>query len=263
MAVTRHGGSLTKSRTDIKPLEADGRQGRPGIANRTGSANALSVGRRYFITGTDTGVGKTVLTVLLVRLLRAQGRNAAAVKPFCSGGRGDAEALFAAQDGALTLAQINPWHFQAPLTPLLAARRERKRISRDQALGFLRHASRQCDHLLVEGAGGLLSPLGEDYSARELIAGIRAIPFVVCTNRLGAINQARLVMACLPPVAAHAAKLILMESPQPDRSASGNRALLKGLFGPGRVVAVPWLGETPLTVPLNQPLQRALKPLLA
>lgn len=219
------------------------------------------MGRRYFITGTDTGVGKTVLTVLLIRLLRARGLDAAAVKPFCSGGREDAEALFAAQEGALTRAQINPWHFQAPLTPLLAARRERKRISRGDALSFLRRASRQHDHLLVEGAGGLLSPLGEDYSARELIASTQATPLVVCPNRLGAINQARLVMSCLPSTAARSAKLVLMESRQPDCSARGNRTLLKAFFDAGQVITVPWL-ESPLTAPLSPQLQRALSPLL-
>ncbi len=73
--------------------------------------------RIFFITGTDTGVGKTVLTALLARFLRGRGVNAAALKPVCSGGRGDARIFSAAMDGALPLDKINPWHFHAPVAP--------------------------------------------------------------------------------------------------------------------------------------------------
>jgi len=64
----------------------------------------------FFITGTDTGVGKTVLTALLTRHLRERGVNAVALKPVCSGDRADARALHAASAVALTLDEINPWH---------------------------------------------------------------------------------------------------------------------------------------------------------
>ena len=74
--------------------------------------------KSFYITGTDTGVGKTVLTALLTRQLRAQGIAVAALKPICSGGREDAEALHSALDGELSLDTINPWHFRLPLAPL-------------------------------------------------------------------------------------------------------------------------------------------------
>ena len=77
----------------------------------------------FFITGTDTGTGKTVLTALLVKFLRGRGVHAAALKPICSGGRSDARKLFAVMDGSLPLDKINPWHFRAAIAPLLAARR--------------------------------------------------------------------------------------------------------------------------------------------
>ena len=66
----------------------------------------------YFVTGTDTGAGKTVLTALLTRFLRNRGLKVAALKPICSGGRNDARALRAALNGALSLDEINPWHFR-------------------------------------------------------------------------------------------------------------------------------------------------------
>src|ERR1700722_12577845 len=91
-----------------------------------------------FITGTDTGVGKTVLTALLTRFLRERGLNVAALKPVCSGNRADARALSAAMNGALKLDEINPWHFRTPLAPLLAARREKRRLKLSQILAHNR-----------------------------------------------------------------------------------------------------------------------------
>ena len=69
----------------------------------------------HFITGTNTGVGKTVLAALLARFLRQSGLNVAACKPVCSGNRDDARRLADALGGALSLDEINPWHFRAPL----------------------------------------------------------------------------------------------------------------------------------------------------
>src|SRR5277367_2807012 len=91
-----------------------------------------------FITGTDTGTGKTVLTVLLTRFLRERGVNAAALKPICSGGRDDARKIFAAMDGALTLDEINLWHFRVPIAPLLAARKENRHVKLSQVLAHIR-----------------------------------------------------------------------------------------------------------------------------
>ena len=159
-----------------------------------------------FITGTDTGAGKTVLTALLTRYLRERGVPAAALKPVCSGGRDDARRLCAASAGALVLDEVNPWHFRAPLAPLLAARRERKQVKLSTVLAYIRMMQKRFDFLLVEGAGGLLSSLGENFDSRDLIASLRATPIIVCPNRLGAVNQARLTVEALPAGAAARAR---------------------------------------------------------
>src|SRR5471030_2695510 len=104
-----------------------------------------------FITGTDTGVGKTVLTVLLVKFLRERGVNAAALKPICSGGRGDARKIFAAIDSVLSLDEINPWHFRTPIAPLLAARRENKKVKLSQVVAHARAMQKRFEILLIEG----------------------------------------------------------------------------------------------------------------
>lgn len=197
--------------------------------------------RTFLITGTDTGVGKTVLTSLLASYLRESGTRVVALKPISSGSRDDARALHAALGGAVPLDRINPWHFRAPLAPLLAARRERRRVRLAAVLVHLRRLGAECDVLLVEGAGGLLTPLGEGFTTRDLIARVRATPIVVAPNRLGAINQVLLVMAALPRAAAARAQVVLVSGPRPDRAGRSNPALLAEWIGGERLHRLPWL----------------------
>src|SRR5438477_7771150 len=79
-----------------------------------------------FITGTDTGVGKTVLTACLLDHLLKSGVDAIAMKPFCSGNREDVELFQAIQEHRLSDAAINPFYFADPVAPLVAARKERR-----------------------------------------------------------------------------------------------------------------------------------------
>jgi dethiobiotin synthetase len=196
----------------------------------------------FFITGTDTGVGKTVLTALLVLHLRERGVNAAALKPVCSGGRGDARALRAAMKGALTPDEINPWHFRAPIAPLLAARREHRQVRLADVLAHVRAMQKRFDVVLVEGAGGLLSPLGGNFDSHDLIAALRATPMVVCPNRLGAVNHVLLTLAALPRSASCRARVVLMSPAKPDASTATNAGLLAGFLDAKRIFCLPWLG---------------------
>ena len=197
-----------------------------------------------FITGTDTGVGKTVLTALLTRFLREHGVHAAALKPVCSGGRADARELHATLDGALTLDEINPWHFRAPIAPSLAAHKENRRVKRSQVLVHIREIQKHFDVVLVEGAGGLLSPLGEDFNSRDLIAALRATPLIVAPDKLGVVNHILLTLEALPPAAAKQARVVLMSPPKPDAALKTNRNLLAEFFDARRIYPLPWLGES-------------------
>jgi len=196
----------------------------------------------FFITGTDTGVGKTVLTALLTRHLRERGVNAAALKPICSGGRDDARALRAAMNGALSLDEINPWHFRLPIAPLLAARRDRKRVRLADVLAHVRMMQKRFDMVLVEGAGGLLSPLGGNFDSRDLITALGATPMVVCPNRLGAVNQVLLTLAALPRSASRRARVVLMSPSKPDSSTNTNAGLLAEFLDAKRIFCLPRLG---------------------
>lgn len=197
----------------------------------------------WFVTATGTGAGKTVLTALLARFLRQQGHRVAALKPICSGGRADARELAAALGGQLTLDEINPWHFRAPIAPVLAARREHQPVSRDQILRHIRPWQKRFDWVLVEGAGGLLSPLGEATDSRDLIAALRARPIIVAPNRLGVINDLRLTLAALPAAARAQAAIVLMSPAQADAATPANAALLAEYFDARRSFRLPWLGQ--------------------
>jgi dethiobiotin synthetase len=224
----------------------------------------------YFITGTDTGVGKTVLTALLARFLRERGVNAAALKPICSGGRDDALSLLAAlggsrslrsatvrtatmrsainsrrqRRGALSLDEINPWYFRTPLAPLLAARREKKHVRLPAVAAHCRRMQERFEILLVEGAGGLLSPLGEGFNSRDLILALGAMPVIVAPNRLGALNHIRLTLESLPPVVAATARVVLMLPEKPDLATATNAGLLARFFDIRRIYFMPWLGRS-------------------
>ena len=194
------------------------------------------VKRIYFVTGTDTGAGKTVLTVLLVNHLRSHGVNAVALKPVCSGGRSDARRLFAAMDGALPLDEINPWHFRAAIAPSLAARQEKKKVKLAQAVARIRRRQKKCDVLVVEGAGGLLSPLGEDFNSRDLIMALGAVPIIAAPNRLGVVNHVLLTLEALPKLVRAKARVVLMPQRKPDISAKSNASLLAEFFDAGRIL---------------------------
>jgi dethiobiotin synthetase len=197
--------------------------------------------RWLFVTGTDTGVGKTVLTVWLVRHLHAAGRRAAAFKPICSGGRGDARELWRAQGGAWTLDEVNPWHFGAPVAPLLASRREGQVVRLSAVVRHLRRVAAAVEFGVVEGAGGVLSPLGEGFDSRDLVVALRADPVIVGMNRLGAVSQVRLALRALPPGARRRAWVILMEPARPDRATAGNLALLRECEPGVKARVLPWI----------------------
>jgi len=120
-----------------------------------------------FITGTDTGMGKTVVAVALANALRAEGLRVACMKPVASGSRttprglrnDDALALMAAANVAATYEEVNPYCFQPAIAPHLAARDAAVPIDVDRLVNCYRLLAGRADHVLVEGAGGWRLPL--------------------------------------------------------------------------------------------------------
>ena len=200
--------------------------------------------RIYFIIGTDTGVGKTVFTALLTRRLREKEVRVAALKPLCSGGRVDARVLRAASGHVLSLDEINPWHFRAPLAPLLAARLEKKSVKLREVISHIQQVSQRFETVVVEGAGGLRSPLGENFDAQDCLLALRATPILICPNRLGAINQVLLVLNSLPKSVAKKLQIVLVSPRFPNTASRSNLKLLAEFIEPSHLHVLPWICET-------------------
>ncbi len=196
------------------------------------------------MTGSDTGVGKTVAAAALVRHAAQAGKRVLGVKPFCSGSAEDVDALAVAAGTTADRSAINPWFFDEPLTPLLAARRARHRVSAAEVIQFVEASAAGRDVLVVEGAGGLLSPLGEGYDARDLIRRTKGLwrVVVVVPNRLGAINQALLVLEALGPEA-RKARVALVSPSSPTLVSRTNLQLLRERLSGAVVIPFPWLRD--------------------
>ncbi|MFZ0828803.1 MAG: dethiobiotin synthase, partial [Verrucomicrobiia bacterium] len=151
----------------------------------------------------------------------------------------------AAMNGALTLDEINPWHFRAPVAPLLAARRERRQVRLAAVLAHVRAMQKRFEVVLVEGAGGLLSPLGEDFDSLDLLTALHAMPVIVGPNQIGVVNQVLLTLEALPRRLAAGARVVLMAPRRPDAATGTNAGLLAEFFNAKRIFELPWLGGKP------------------
>jgi dethiobiotin synthetase len=148
-----------------------------------------------FITGTDTGVGKTYLTALLTRTLRGQGIPAIALKPVASGDRSDALALHEAMGRALPIPLINPIHFSTPLAPYAAGMLENRPFPWDQLRSHWRDISgSHPGPFLVEGVGGWRVPMDSTHTVREWAQELGLPVLVVCRATLGTLNHTLLTV---------------------------------------------------------------------
>ncbi len=146
-----------------------------------------------FITGTDTGVGKTVVTYCLGLLLKTQGFGVGVMKPVQCAGR-DAQYLKKVLGIHDELNVINPFYAPEPLSPHLAFRRSKIKFDKQRVIDGLKILRARHDIVLVEGAGGLMVPLTNGYSNADLIADLKAEVIVVSRLNLGTINHTLLTI---------------------------------------------------------------------
>ncbi len=211
--------------------------------------------RGLFITGTDTGIGKTVFTSALLRTLTAAGVNVAAYKPACSGAEylssesdrdrdsirsdsgaateslqspshphwHDVECLHSATQGRWPRERICPQCFLAPLSPPAAAMQEGGAV--DEALlvdGYCWLAER-AEMVVVEGAGGFYSPISANWLNADLAVHFGLPVVVVSPNRLGTINQTLLTIEAIRHRGLVVAGVVLNnQTPEPDQSVASN-----------------------------------------
>lgn len=172
--------------------------------------------QRVFVTGTDTGVGKTVFTSWLVRRWREAGQNAVGLKPISAGDREDARSLAEASGNVLTLDQINPIHFQEPLAPWVAARRENREIEINSLCQQIERVSNSYERVAVEGVGGWRVPLTQKISVREWALQLGWPVILVASRGLGGINQVLLSVESIQSAGLTCAAVILNAYPCND-----------------------------------------------
>lgn len=154
----------------------------------------------WFITGTDTDCGKTLVATALVHRLRREGRSVAVMKPVASGchstGHGlrndDALSLMAASGLGHDYQRVNPYAFAPPIAPHVAAAQAGVRIDRDRLVGIASALAEEADALVVEGAGGWRVPLGDDWDMADLALALELPVILVVGMRLGCLNHALL-----------------------------------------------------------------------
>ncbi|MDR2186629.1 MAG: dethiobiotin synthase [Azonexus sp.] len=153
--------------------------------------------RAYFLTGTDTGVGKTFVAAALLHRAAQRGLSSAGLKPVAAGvdatGRNeDVEALRAASSVQLAAAVVNPYCFEAAIAPHLAAAEAGRAIAFAPILAACQEARAAADFVIVEGVGGFRVPLGADGDSADLAVALGLPVILVVGMRLGCINHAML-----------------------------------------------------------------------
>lgn len=165
----------------------------------------------YFITGTDTGIGKTWSTVALMQYFKNQGKSVLGMKPVASGcdeidGQlRNEDALLLQQHASIVLPyrQVNPYAFAPPVSPHIAASQAGVEIEFEQIIRQYRQLKKQAEIILVEGVGGWMVPLNAHQDVADLAQKLDIPVIVVVGIRLGCINQARLTFAGLQKSGVH------------------------------------------------------------
>lgn len=215
---------------------------------------------RFFVTGTDTDVGKTVVTGMLLRSLVATGVRAVGMKPVASGcelrNGGLYSADVAVHQGASNvpapLDWVSPYRFEPAISPHLAARQSGIDVDLDYLADCADQLEKLADMVVIEGAGGWLSPLSDQASMEDLACRLQAPVILVVGMRLGCLNHAllsaRAIMQSGVPLAGWVANGI-----DPDMACfAENLAFLR------KNIPAPCLAEIPYS---SQPDQFGFLPL--
>jgi dethiobiotin synthetase len=201
----------------------------------------------FFITGTDTNVGKTWVTVALMRYFRAQGKTVAGMKPVaagCSSVNGkliNQDALLLQENASIPLVydEVNPYAFELSVSPHLAAAKAGRSVDIKELVEHYERLQKQVDILLVEGAGGWLAPLNETQDIADLACSFNLPIIIVVAIRLGCINHAKLTYqaVCLSGLQCAGWIAACTEAEMPCRE--------ENILTIDKVVAAPLLGIIP------------------
>lgn len=201
-----------------------------------------------FVSGTDTGVGKTFIAAGIAAAIVRRGIRVGALKPVATGGEPfeDAEALLRAIGGGVPIERITPLHYPEPLAPCIAARRAGRPLRQVDFLAAVHEAiawwSRRASFLVVEGVGGLLCPLADDSTVADLAIQLDYPLVIVARRALGTLNHTLLTVEAAQARGLRIAGIVLNGSEpttDPIAESSAPEELVRRLPG------IPILAECP------------------
>ena len=185
----------------------------------------------FFITGTDTGVGKTYVTRLILENLRRDGCDAVGYKPVACGDRDDAVILSEAS-GGIDLDEVNPVHFNTPVAPYVACMLENRTLDPAALLAGYHHLAAKHAQVLVEGVGGWEVPLAPDYRISDLAADLKLPVILVAGNKLGALNHVILTVNAIRAKGLVCAGIIMNQlEDEMDTAMITNKGVVEDLTG--------------------------------
>lgn len=206
--------------------------------------------KRWFVTGTDTEVGKTVASCALLQAARKKGFRTAGYKPVASGSEltaagvrnSDALALQRASSQALTYEQVNPYTFLEPTSPHIVSRDEGRPIDLARLSDGLHQLEHLADWVQVEGAGGWFTPLSDTAFFSDWVVAEQLPVILVVGVKLGCINHALLTVQAVRQAGLPVMGWIANDVIPPGRRHQEYMAALTGMIDAPLLGEIPWMG---------------------
>ena len=216
--------------------------------------------KRYYVTGTDTEVGKTVASTALLQAANLLGRRTAGYKPVASGsemttdGLRNSDALALQRNSAVPLsyAAVNPYTFAEPTSPHIVSADEQRPIEAHVLSAGLRVLEAQADWVLVEGAGGWYTPLSPTLTLADWVTMEQLPVILVVGVKLGCINHAVLTAQAVQQAGLKLAGWIANDVTPPGRRHAEYLSTLQRMIPAPMMGEIPWLGDDIGNQPLGQ-----------
>lgn len=221
---------------------------------------------RFYVTGTDTEVGKTVASTALLQAARLLGRRAVGYKPVASGsemtdeGLRNSDALALQRNSALPLRyeEVNPYTFAEPTSPHIVSADEQRPIEAGVLSAGLRALEAQADWVLVEGAGGWFTPLSPTLTLADWVRDEQLPVILVVGVKLGCINHAVLTAQAVQQAGLRLAGWIANDVVPPGRRHAEYLSTLQRMLPAPLLGEISWLGESVDDRPLGGYLDLSL-----
>lgn len=206
-----------------------------------------------FITGTGTGVGKTVVTAALTHQVKQRGQRIRALKPVLSGLDGcDGETDSAILADAMGLVQtsaviksISPWRFKAPLSPNIAAAREGREIDPGAVVAFCRKVIEENEITLIEGIGGTHVPLARNFLVTDWISALDIPVLVVAGSYLGSLSHTLAALEALAAQGIEVKGVVVSESREEPMALADTVAALWEQTPRTKIISLKRIAKTP------------------